>query len=65
MKKPDSAIVPFQSRMFEHGVRIKDVCKTAGVSPSTWSRWAAGGVPDLGTLRKMEAALEEEIAKGQ
>ncbi len=30
----------------------------ANVSPSTWSRWGAGTEPNLGTLRRVEAAIE-------
>lgn len=64
-KKPDPIIVPLQSRMFAAGLRTKDVCERAAVNPSTWSRWAAGGVPDLATLRKIEAAVEAMILEDE
>jgi transcriptional regulator with XRE-family HTH domain len=60
-KKPDPAIIPLATRMFSEGIRIGELCKHAGISPSTWSRWAAGGVPDLSKLRALEAALDEIV----
>jgi|GEM_PF-6768702 len=61
-RKPDPIIVPLQSRAFAEGVRIKEMCERADVHPTTWSRWAAGGTPDLTALRRMEAALDAIIA---
>lgn len=60
-KKPDPAIVPVQSKMFAEGIPISEACEKAGVHPGTWSRWAAGGVPDLQKLRAIEAAVAEIV----
>lgn len=64
-KKPDPAIIPLATRMFAEGIRVNEACKRAEppISPSTWSRWVAGGVPDLATLRRLEATVEEMVAE--
>lgn len=62
-RKPDPAIVPLASKMFAEGLRIAEVCKRAHVSPQTWSRWAAGGVPKLDKLRDIDTAINEMIAE--
>lgn len=58
-KKPDPAIISVQSKMFANGIRISDACARASISPASWSRWAAGGTPDLTKLRSLEAAVDE------
>ena len=62
-KKPDPAIIPLATRMLTEGIRVGEVCRRAKVAASTWSRWMSGGVPDLATLRRLEAALDEMIAE--
>lgn len=64
-KKPDPAIVPLQSAMFAAGLPIGAVCKRAGVNPTTWSRWASGGIPDTAKLRAIAAAIEEMASEEQ
>lgn len=64
-QKPDPIIIPLQSRMFAEGIGVTELCKAAKVSPSTWSRWARGGVPDLAVLRRLEGALDEMIEAAQ
>jgi hypothetical protein len=65
MKKPDPLVVALNSKMFEHGISISDACIRAApaVNRSTWSRWAAGGAPDIPTFRRLEAAVDELIAE--
>lgn len=62
-KKPDPAIIPVQSKMFANGIRVGDACKLAGINPATWSRWAAGGVPDLAKLRDLERTVDEIVTQ--
>lgn len=60
-KKPDPAIVPIQSKMFAHGISIKEACERADINPTTWSRWAAGSIPHTGKLRELDRAVDELI----
>lgn len=65
MKKVDPIVVALQSRAFEHRIKPSTIIARAGVSSATWARWAAGGVPDLGAVRRMESALEDLIREAE
>lgn len=46
------------------GIPIDDVLKRAGVANTTWWRWTEGHfLPRLSTLRKVRAALNDEIER--
>ncbi len=55
---PHPLVQQLQSRMFSARLKVGRVMQEANVSPSTWSRWGAGTEPNLGTLRRVEAAIE-------
>lgn len=47
------------------GLRMGKLCKRAGVSPSTPSRWKAGTPPNLATLKKLTDELDRIEAAGE
>lgn len=63
MTKPDPLVVDLNTKMFANRIRPGDACKKAvpPIAPSTWSRWASGGAPDIATLRRLEAVVDEMI----
>lgn len=63
IKKPHQLTVTMATHMFMHRVGITAACKRAGVHPSTWSRWASGGPPDVPTYDKLMQAIDEIIAE--
>lgn len=47
-----------ESRAAEAGRTMTEVCRTAGVAPSTFTRWKAGQTePTLGIYRRLVAAV--------
>ena len=48
------------SRAFRLRKSIRQICKRAGVAPSTFSRWRSGVVdPTQDTIDKLNAAIDE------
>lgn len=59
----DPQITLIESRARAAGVKMAAVLRDAGVAATTWWRWREGAVePKLGTLRKVEAALERRLS---
>jgi predicted transcriptional regulator len=47
-----------EARAAEAGRTMTEVCRTAGVAPSTFTRWKAGQTePTLGVYRKLVSAV--------
>jgi predicted transcriptional regulator len=62
----DPQITAIEQRAKDAGVKMASVLRDAGVAATTWWRWREGTVePKLGTLRKVEAALERRLNPGQ
>lgn len=65
-KKPiNPAVVALQSRMFEHRLKVTKVFEEAQVHPSTWSRWADGGDPNMATFDKITAVVDRLIEQAE
>lgn len=45
------------------GLRMGKLCRRAGVSPSTPSRWKAGTPPNLATIKRLTDELDDLEAK--
>lgn len=63
MQKPHQMVVDLNTLMFANRIRPGDACRRARVNASTWSRWAAGGTPDVLTHDRLKLAVEEMIAE--
>ena len=61
MKEIHPLVLDIQSRIFAHRLRVLSVMSRAGVDASTWWRWTQGAEPKLGTLDRVNRAIDEAI----
>lgn len=59
MKEIAPEVLELQSLIWANKLRVSHVMRRANVAPSTWTRWSNGSQPNLGTLRKIKAAIGE------
>jgi transcriptional regulator with XRE-family HTH domain len=58
----DPLVIAIEQQAADAGVTMHAVLRSAGMTPSTWSRWRRGvTAPKLDTLRRVELALAEHI----
>lgn len=58
----DPQVRVLEQRAKEAKLNMAAVLRAAGVSPSTWFRWCNRGlIPNLGTLRKVELAINDAV----
>lgn len=60
---PCQAATDLYARTFSQGFKMADVCRKAGIRPSTWSTIARGADPRQSTLDKLNGALDELVAE--
>lgn len=58
MKDIAPEVLELQSLIWANKLRVSHVMQRAKVANSTWTRWANGAQPNVGTLRKIRAAVD-------
>ncbi len=57
------SVLEMESRLARNGVSVARLCREAGISQSTWSRWKKGDTsPRESTIRVLENAMEVLLA---
>ena len=59
----NNEVAELQIRAIGAGIPLLHVTRRAGIDYSTWCRWKTGTKPNLVSLRAMQRALSELIAK--
>lgn len=59
----DPEVVRLNTRIFEHGLKVKPVMQRAELPRETWYRWKKGGDPRVSEVRRVDLAIDQLIAE--
>lgn len=59
----DPEVIRLNTRIFEHGLKVKPVMEAANLPRETWYRWRRGGDPRVSEVRRVDHAIDRLIAE--